>query len=265
MSIAWPSPRATHYSRSAGPVNAGGRAEAASTSTGSASLGAQKRSTGSPLITALSHAPSSPRFRRDDPPPESETAIRALFRPRGGTVGRKEERLWRRVTLRADPERQPGLYRTAAYQQYRSGKYCPARTFLPFAGIAELAGVNADGRRQGSRDAVGNGPLKLKLLKTNSFVALNLADEAADQRAVRAARRRRPLRHLLADEADAHVGVRRMAGPSSNSRSSAVARLPPCRWRSPRRFSNYQPRIAQRDSASCICRKSTGGFSLQVE
>jgi hypothetical protein len=56
-----------------------------------------------------------------------------------------------------------------------------------------------------------------------------------------------------------------MAGPSSNSRSSAVARLPPCRWRSPRRFSNYQPRIAQRDSASCICRKSTGGFSLQVE
>jgi hypothetical protein len=32
-----------------------------------------------------------------------------------------------------------------------------------------------------------------------------------------------------------------------------------------RRSSNYQPRIAQPDPASCICRKSTGGFFLQVE
>jgi hypothetical protein len=32
-----------------------------------------------------------------------------------------------------------------------------------------------------------------------------------------------------------------------------------------RRFSHHQPWIAQRDSASCFCRKSTGEFFLQVE
>jgi hypothetical protein len=109
-------------------------------------------------------------------------------------------------------------------------------------------------RDKDRRDAVGNGPVKLEL---------NFADEAADQRAVRAAPSPpASRRHLGASEADAHIGVRRMAGPSPNSRSSAVGRLPPRCWRSARRFSNDQPQIAQRYSASCICRKSAGGFFL---
>jgi hypothetical protein len=67
---------------------------------------------------------------------------------------------------------------------------------------------------------------------------------------------------FAAGEADAHVGAPRMAGPFPNSALRRLADCRPRRWRSPHRFSNYQPRIAQHDSASCICRKSTGGFFL---
>jgi hypothetical protein len=57
-------------------------------------------------------------------------------------------------------------------------------------------------------------------------VALDLADEADDQRAVRAAPSPPATGHLRAGVADAHIGDRRMAGRSSKA---LLRRLADCR------------------------------------
>jgi hypothetical protein len=95
---------------------------------------------------------------------------------------------------------------------------------------------------------------------------IHLWHEVADQRAVRAARLRRP-RSICTLAGPTRISeYRRLAGPSLDGRSSAVGRLPPRHWRSARRLPTINHElhgaIPPPASASCICRKSTGGSFL---
>ncbi len=120
-------------------------------------------------------------------------------------------------------------------------------------------------RPRGEREPAGQGDRRTLIHRAAGGQApANLAAQT-DQHAVGAEAQRHPLALSMLQIDAVAVLQPHMAGPSSDSPSSAVGRLPPRRRRSRRRFSNYQPRIAQRDSPSCICRKSTRGFFLWVE
>jgi hypothetical protein len=108
--------------------------------------------------------------------------------------------------------------------------------------IAELAGVNADGPRQGSPRCCGQRSGETQSGNRPTAEEGLFGDGPAMRR-----------------YSDMRVSLAGAQMPRGRRRRA------PRRWQFKRRFSNYQPRVAHRDSLCCICRKSAGGFFLQVE